>query len=234
MGTEVKRKVEYVSYLKKESIHKFKKKKNFSKYKPKRKQKNIKGGSIIYQNGDIIETNETFNGKPFFRKVFYQDNDKSSEKYIRLRKAANAEIQISLILQKNPFPNIVTFYEINNNYIEMEELNMESKKNLEKVKETMEKVKGFLQSIGIMYIDWKIDNIGISKDGVYKLFDFDASGIIDLKTNNWIIKPLEDYWSFKKAIENGYSIPQEMDDFSFNYNIMKLETKIPKKNNWFW
>jgi hypothetical protein len=35
----------------------------------------------------------------------------------------------------------------------------------------MKNVKDFLQSLGIMYIDWKIDNIGVSNVGAYKLFD---------------------------------------------------------------
>ena len=182
---------------------------------------NLTGGSKIYKNGDIIETDETFNGKHFFRKVFYDDNF-NAERYIELRKAANAEIKISNILIKNPFPNIVTFYEINDDYIEMEELDMETKLKPEKVKETMEKVKEFFQSLGIMYIDWKIDNIGISKDGTgtYKLFDFDVSGFVDLKTNEWIVKPLE-YWSYNTAVENGCNTPQEIDDYSFNYLFIK-------------
>ena len=175
----------------------------------------------IYQYGDIIETDDTFNGKPFFRKVFYNDKN-NVERYIKSRKAANIEIEISRILIEKSFPNIVTFYEINNNYIEMEELDMETKLKPEKLKETMGKVKDLLQSVGIMYIDWKIDNIGISKDGTYKLFDFDVSGLVNLKTNNWIIKPLE-YWSYNTAIENGCTTPKEIDDYSFNRSIMVLK-----------
>ena len=182
---------------------------------------NLTGGSKIYNYGDVIETDDTFNGKPFFRKVFYNDKN-NAERYIKSRKAANIEIEISRILIENPFLNIVTFYEINNNYIEMEELDMETKLKPEKLKETMGKVKDFLQSVGIMYIDWKIDNIGISKDGTYKLFDFDVSGLIDLKTNNWIIKPLE-YWSYNTAIENGCTTPKEIDDYSFNRSILELK-----------
>ena len=75
-----------------------------------------------------------------------------------------------------------------------------------------------------MYIDWKEDNIGISKDGTYKLFDFDVSGIAELETNNWILEPLE-YWSYRKAIENGCLTPKQIDDFSFNYNIRKIINK---------
>jgi len=171
-------------------------------------------GSKIYNYGEIIETDDTFEGKPFFRKVFYHDKT-DIERYEKARKAANAEIQISSILVKNPVSNIVAFYVIKNDFIEMEELDVETKLDHEKVKETMKIVKDFLQSLGIMYIDWKIDNIGISEDGTYKLFDFDVSGLVDLKTNDWIIKPLE-YWSYNKAIENGCTTPQEIDDFSFD------------------
>ena len=180
---------------------------------------NLTGGSKIYKNGDIIGTEETLNGNHFFRKVFYDDKA-NTERYIELRKAADTEIQISSILIKNPFPNIVTFYEINNDYIDMEELDVETKLNPAKVTETMEKVKDFLQSLGIMYIDWKIDNIGISKDGTYKLFDFDVSGLVDLKTKDWIRKPLE-YWSYNTAIENGRTTPKDIDDYSFKTMELK-------------
>jgi serine/threonine protein kinase len=84
----------------------------------------------------------------------------------------------------------------------------------------MKKVKDFLQNLGIMYIDWKIDNIGKSKDGKYKLFDFDASGIVNLKTNKWTLEPAE-FWSYKEATKNGKKTPQEIDDWSFDYNIIQ-------------
>lgn len=179
------------------------------------------GGSIIFKDGTKIKTDDTFDGKPFFRKVFYMDTvDPYSEKQIRLSQAAKAEETIVNILIKNPFPNIVSFYAVNDKYVEMEELDIiTSKLNPEKLKKTMKKVKDFLQSLGIMYIDWKPDNIGISKDGTYKLFDFDASGLVDLETNEWIVKPVE-YWSYNKAIENGCKTPQEIDDYSFKSNIM--------------
>jgi hypothetical protein len=186
---------------------------------------NTKGGSKIYEDGRIIKTNETFKGKPFFRKIFYYGSkDTNSEKYIMFTKAANAEITISKILIQNPFPNIVTFYNINKDFVEMEELDITTNLNREKLIESMKKVKDFLQSLGIMYVDWKEDNIGISEDGTYKLFDFDASGIVDLKTNNWILEPLH-FWSYNKAIENGCTTPKQIDDFSFNYNIIRIKDK---------
>lgn len=174
------------------------------------------GGSIIFEDGSKKKSDETFNGKPFFRKVFYLDETTSNmEKKIRLEQAAKTEIYIVKLLMKNMHPNIVTFYDINDKYVEMEELDITSKLDKIKLIETMEKVKDFLQSIGIMYIDWKPDNIGISKDGEYKLYDFDASGVVELKNPNvWIVKPLE-YYSYNTAIKNGITDPKEIDDYSF-------------------
>jgi len=186
---------------------------------------NFKGGSIIFEDGRMKKTEETFDGKPFFRKVFYYDETSTDmEQKIRLAQAAKAEIAIVNILIQNPFPNIATYYKVNNKYVEMEELDTRTKLNPEKLIETMKKVKDFLQSLGIMYIDWKSDNIGLGKDGEYKLFDFDASGIIDLKTNDWIVKPVE-YWNYRKAIENGCKTPQQIDDYSFNYGILGIKNK---------
>jgi serine/threonine protein kinase len=181
---------------------------------------NLKGGSIIFENGSKILTDETYNNKPFFRKVFYVDeNNSNTEKQLRLEQAAKTEIYIVNILMKNPHPNIVTFYEINDKYVEMEELDITSKLDKIKVIEIMEKVKDFLQSLGIMYIDWKPDNIGISKDGTYKLYDFDASGVVDLKNPNiWIVKPL-DYYSYNTALKNGITNPKEIDNYSFDKGI---------------
>jgi len=81
-------------------------------------------------------------------------------------------------------------------------------------------VKDFLQKLGIMYIDWKFDNIAKGKDGNYKLFDFDASGIVDLHTNRWKVKP-PNYWSFASAKKRHCNKPKEIDDWSFRYNILE-------------
>lgn len=179
---------------------------------------NLTGGSIIFKDGTKIKTDETFNGKPFFRKVFYYSEPPRENQII----AAENEYKIVKILIENPFPNIVTFLNINKDYVEMEELDITSRLNKKELIDTMRKTKDFLQSLGIMYIDWKPDNIGISKDGTYKLFDFDVSGLIDLKTNEWIVKPLE-YWSYNKAIENGFTTPKQIDDYSFEYGIVGIK-----------
>jgi len=118
---------------------------------------------------------------------------------------------------KNPHPNIATYFFIDNNYVDMEELNT---KNIvqEEIIEPMLKVKNFLQKLGIIYIDWKIDNIGKDKNGIYKLFDFDGSGLVDISSQKWIIKPV-DTFSYKEALKQGSKTPKEIDDWSFQNNL---------------
>lgn len=47
----------------------------------------------------------------------------------------------------------------------MELLRTDQKVDTYKLFQSMKSVKDFLQSIGIFYIDWKLDQIGISRDG---------------------------------------------------------------------
>ncbi len=79
------------------------------------------------------------------------------------------------------------------------------------------KIKKYLQSIGIIYIDWKLDQFGIDKKGKIKLFDFNSSGIIDIKTNKWIIEPYKDCWSYKKSLSVGLNNPYDIDNYSFKF-----------------
>ena len=88
------------------------------------------------------------------------------------------------------------------------------------IKRVMSDVKSHLQSLGIMYIDWKLDNIGISSDGELKLFDFDVSGVINNESGEWIIEPPK-YWSYKNAIKNGMENPVDIDNFLFNLTFGK-------------
>ena len=132
----------------------------------------------------------------------------------------------------NPHPNIVNYYDVTDDYITMEQLCTEkvdpccvgleptSYDDLIEIQELMENVKTFLQGLGIMYVDWKFDNMGKSLDGSYKLFDFDASGLIDLLSMEWKLKPNTIYWSYNEAIKHGCKTPKEIDDWSFNYNII--------------
>ena len=189
--------------------------------------------STIYNmNNDTTENSEeTYNNKPFFRKngAPYNSISQAYSKHV--------ETTIVKILMDHPHINIVNYYEINDDYITMEQVSSAksdpsfceegplSYEEIIEIQQTMRKVKDFLQSLGIMYIDWKYDNLGKSVDGNYKLFDFDASGLIDLNSQEWILKP-HHYWSYNEAVKNGAKTPKEIDDWSFNYNMIEEALKI--------
>ena len=185
--------------------------------------------STIYNmNNDTTKTSdETYNGLLFFRKLGAPYISKS---HIY---SNNVERTIIKILMEHSHPNIVNYYELSDDYITMEQVNSEKSNPLYKpmtneeiieIQQTMSKVKDFLQSLGIMYVDWKYDNLGKSLDGAYKLFDFDASGLIDLTSKEWILKP-QHFWSYNEAIKNGALTPKEIDDWSFNYNMIEEVNK---------
>ena len=180
--------------------------------------------STIYNmsNDTTKTTDETYNGNLFFRKhgAPYNSKDHIYSNHV--------EKTIIKILMEQSHPNIVTYYKVCDDYITMEQVNSAKSDPLYKpmtneeiieIQQIMRKVKDFLQGLGIMYIDWKYDNLGKSVDGTYKLFDFDASGLIDLTTQEWILKP-QHYWSYNEAIKNGAITPKEIDDWSFNYNMI--------------
>lgn len=159
--------------------------------------------SIIYTlAGEMTTSNELYEDKPFFRKMT----------------TCSCEINICKILQKYNHKNIVKIYQIGENYIDMELLDVYVKNTLE-IKNIMKCCKNDLQQLGIIYIDWKIDNIGLDADNNYKLFDFDGSGIIDVLSKEWIQQPNELFFSYRKAKEVGINNSIEIDDFSFNMNF---------------
>jgi serine/threonine protein kinase len=155
---------------------------------------------IYTRSGDIKTIDKLHAGKPFFRKETH-----------------SREIAIAQLLRANPHPNIVTFYIISpkHNYIDMELLDTTKKIPKQQILTTLKKVKDHLQSLGIMYIDWKTDQIGITKDGTIKLFDFDLSGVIDTKTKKWTTPAPSFYWSYTQAEARGLTDPYEIDDYAF-------------------
>ena len=209
-----------------------KKNKNCKK-KNKTLKKNKKGGSIIYDTDTdtVKNSNLTYNGFPFFRKVYINPPKNEEQRYV-----ISIENAIVKILMEHTNPNIVKYYDINNRYVDMEQLNTfksnpaffdepsMTSEEINEIQEVMRHVKDFLQGLGIMYIDWKFDNIGKSSDGKYKLFDFDASGLIDLTTTEWKLKHVE-YWSYNQAIKTSSKTPKEIDDWSFNHNIIEEGNK---------
>lgn len=151
--------------------------------------------------------------KPFFRKMTF----------------SNAEKRIAEILKDNPHPNIVSIYNVKYDHIDIELVNPYNDNKLisndEKtaILEKMNNVKKHLQSFGIIYFDWKYDNIGIGEDGEIKLFDFDCSGIASLNQEEkiWEIKPFNGY-AYRKCKEAEIINPFEMDDYSFNHFNLKF------------
>lgn len=162
--------------------------------------------SYIYDDYGVNPLNEKINDKFFFRKTLPD----------------LVEIEISKLLLDLPNQNIVEFYKITSDFIDMELLETYQIKSSvictifndkPKIKEIMKPVKDFLQSLGIAYIDWKIDNIGISNDS-YKLFDFNMSGIFNVDSNQWITPP-ERGFNYKNAIRRGITEPKRIDDICF-------------------
>ena len=111
---------------------------------------------------------------------------------------------------------IVKIKELTDTSVDMELLNIDLSNFTDSfIKAEMSKVKDYLQSIGIMYIDWKYDNIGVSRlDGRLKLFDFDGSGLTNSCKSKWTITP-QDWWIYKKAIIAGIHSPIEIDNYAF-------------------
>ena len=158
-------------------------------------------------HGNITNLNEKFNGKNFFRK----------------HGGSTTEHEICEILKQNPHPNIVNIYRITKSYVDIEEVTptIFIKYDKQKLLSAALSAKTHLQSLGIMYIDWKPDNMGIDADGTYKLYDFDASGVISASnTTKWRLKPSA-YWSYRQALANGLKDPKEIDDFAFEINFIR-------------
>jgi len=189
--------------------------KRHNKTKTKRHTKCRAGGSKIYTNyGKIEKLNECHKGTEIFRKMTNNV----------------LELEISKIIMENPHKNIVTIYKIvepkdaadKNGYIDMELLNTDiSKYNKNEIKEKMKDVKKHLQGLGIMYIDWKPDNIGLG-DGELKLFDFDVSGLVNKdQKEHWVEKGTpRKFWAYQNALlDNKDKTPLEIDNYAFDHGL---------------
>ncbi len=150
--------------------------------------------------GEIVPIDRLWHGRPFFRKS-----------------TNSREITIAKLLRRHPHPNIVTFYTISptHRFVDMEMLDTATKRPKRKLLEILRVVKAHLQSLGIMYIDWKPDQVGLAADGTIKLFDFDMSALIDTKTHAWISPPTSLNWSYRQATARGLKDPIEIDDYAF-------------------
>jgi hypothetical protein len=134
---------------------------------------------------------------------------------------SKVELAICNILMAHPHENIVKIFEVGTDYVIMECVNIDlTSKSKNDILETMRTVKTYLQNLGIIYIDWKPDNIGIGIDDQLKLFDFDVSGLLDVNKHEWIIAP-KPYYAYTHAITNGFNTPNEIDDYAFTEYLFK-------------
>jgi len=151
------------------------------------------------------------------KEILYKDND-----FFRKMTKSAVEKKICELLMKYPHNNIIKIYGIGNDYIDMELLNTDiSREDMSNIKNVMIQVKTYLQNLGIMYIDWKLDNIGISENKQIKLFDFDGSGLINIETNKWITEPQE-WWSYREAIKNGMKTPIDINNYAFDIQFKNM------------
>ena len=166
---------------------------------------------ILDLDGEFIYTKETYNGKRFFQKMI-------AEEYI-------IEIEIYDFVKSHNHPNICNCYLIDH---ENKTITMEFLKTYlpipYKAIDIMRSLKSFLQSNGIVYLDWKPDNIGIDEKGVIKLFDFNSSSFFQ---NQEFIP--NDSFIFEDFItKTPYTTPIECDNWKFEENFVKSMIKDQK------
>jgi serine/threonine protein kinase len=163
--------------------------------------------SLVFDTFGYRYTTDTKNEiLPFYRKNIQIYPDRP-----------NNELQIYTILSHCSHPNIVTAYKIWTDYIDLERLDI-SFKITPKIIDTMRHVKTFLQQKGIIYLDWKPDNIGLDSQGIPKLFDFDAAGICYTDSYKWMYEPPM-FYRYRLALETGLTNPVQIDDYCFDKYI---------------
>jgi hypothetical protein len=152
--------------------------------------------------GHIVDLPELFDGTPFFRKSTYSVVEKL----------------IAKTLMRHPHPNIVQIYRVDGYMVDMELVKPIGRLNPVRLWRQMDSARKHLQRFGIMYIDWKLDNIGVDRYGNYKLFDFDVSGIAEIDRPEWRVDPLK-YYIYQKAAKM-YAEPQMIDNYAFFLGII--------------
>jgi hypothetical protein len=158
-------------------------------------------------------------GMSFFRKLYPLVRGKNDGR--------DREKQVIELLKEQPYPhpNIVSFHNITERYVDMDLLYpLDLHDSLEDIVITMKGVKSFLQGIGIIYMDWKLDNIAKGTQG-YVLVDFDCSGIVEYEFSEMVIsgtiwKVEPSGWSYSQA-KRICNTPNEMDDWSFDFNLIQ-------------
>lgn len=188
------------------------------------KQKSIKKSIVEDQNGKVTELDGLYNNKPFFRKYIKEQFAKDSN-----------ELQIYKLLKRNPHPNIIEIYNINDKqypyYIDMEllESNLGSqdniKQNAKQIYKHMKNALIHVHNLGIVFIDFQWGNIYYNKSNKkFVLFNFRNSGLFKknktgwIQDYNWINKPN----SSKRFKEIQSDLPIILDMYYFNKIFFEL------------
>ena len=151
-------------------------------------------------------------------------------KFFRKMTDSRNEFEICRTLYENPHDNIVNFYNINESqdkipryeidmeYLEYNGLNTK-KTDKSKILKDIKSALDHLHKLNIVFIDLKFDNIGFNrKQNVYKIFDFDMSGIFFReKPHLWHFSPSSGYVlrEFYKRSDNCSTDLVSIDDFAF-------------------
>lgn len=137
--------------------------------------------------GDVEPLDEENDSRIFFRKEIDVEDGEREKKIARIIKA-------------HKLANVVDMYDICTSYIDMEMLDINANmKDLGDMETDIRSAIAQLNAVGIIYIDLKRDNMGYSHtDGKWKIFDFDASGIVDPGDDTvWSMEP-PNYYMYKK------------------------------------
>lgn len=188
---------------------------------PIRRQDERDGPSIVMDlEGGITRTDKLYDGHPFFRKTFVNVKHPLPSSSHAYDQAYSHRIEHAIYkrIKAHPLlPNVVNVYDITDTHVDIELLDTSIKcVHYPQAHTAAAQAKDQLQSIDVMYIDWKIDNMGITKDKArtYKIFDFDVSGIVKKENPNmWEMEPLH-YYNYKKVFKDHLS-PKEIDDLAF-------------------
>lgn len=133
------------------------------------------------------------------------------------------ELEIAKKILKCPMRNVVRIYDVHDemngiSWIDMEYLENDNKLISVYLEDFKQGIKQ-LHSLGVVYIDIKEDNIGYSHiDRVYKIFDFNCSGIVDTQSpKEWKKQPYNNSFKYRelKERENSLNSLYELDSLSF-------------------
>ena len=108
-------------------------------------------------------------------------------------------------------PNEMKGMNVLNGMNELNGMKRLNSSNKEFLKSAINNARVFLNNMGIVYIDYKLDNIGIDYNGNYKLFDFDSSGIVNKTENKWMIEPPNHFVYRKLKKQYGSTIKNKID-----------------------